>query len=286
MRSTTVPVEGADLLVRLYPVEEPLGACLIVHGFGEHSDRYHRQIEFLTSCGYVTGIYDLRGHGRSPGRTGRATVSRHVRDNLLVREVIRDFARQQYGGEADSLTTVLFGHSMGGLIAAESAVRRPWSLDGLVLSSPAFLVGGSTPAPLRVLAPLVGTVLPFIPVTTLDPNDISRDPEYVADYVGDPLVHHAAVPAGAGGTMVGDGARMLHRCRSLPMPMLVINGEDDRITAVEGARRFAAVAGTLHDPRPEVTYVEFPGARHELFNDLCRDEAYAVLGRWMRARLP
>ena len=60
----------------------------------------------------------------------------------------------------------------------------------------------------------------------------------------------------------------------------------DRITAVEGARRFAAVAGTLHDPRPEVTYVEFPGARHELFNDLCRDEAYAVLGRWMRARLP
>jgi len=285
MRTQTIPVEGSDLLVTVRIAEPERGFCLVVHGFGEHSGRYARMVDFLVGLGVSTATYDLRGHGRSPGRVGRATVARHVLDNLLVRDTLRTYMAERAGGVPEQ-PRFLLGHSMGGLIAAESAVRRPWDSDGLVLSSPALVVGAHTPAPVRAVAPLVAATLPFLPVSTLDPEDISRDPEYVADYARDPQVHHGPVPAAEGATMLADGARMTERCRSLSMPVLLLAGDADHITDVSGARRLAANAGVLHDPRPEVTYHEFPGGQHELFNDLCRDEAYAALGEWLERRLP
>lgn len=285
MRPQTIPVDGSDLHVTLHPADEQRAVLLLVHGFGEHSGRYARQVEFLTSRGITTATYDLRGHGNSPGRGGRATVGRHVRDNLAVRDTIAERFHGVTGPGGEALPRLMLGHSMGGLIAAESAVRRPWILDGLVLSSPALVVGAETPAPLRAAAPVVARLLPFLPVETLDPNDISSIPEYVEDYRSDPLVHHSGVPASAAGTMLSGGRRMLARSRGLPMPTLLLAGDADAITSVEGARRFAVEAGSLHDPRPEITYREFPGGRHELFNDVCADEVYDVLGRWLDARL-
>src|SRR5699024_10314354 len=201
------------------------------------------------------------------------------------RDAVLAWSRATDDGELGSLPRLLMGHSLGGLIAAESALRRPWGLSGLVLSSPGFVVGEDSPAPLRAMAPLVARLLPWLPVEKLEPDDMSRVPEYVADYEADPLVHHGGVPARSAGTMLAGGRRFLSRCGALRTPTLLLGGSADTVTAPRGFRRFATEAGSEHDPRPEITYRELEGGRHEVLNDLCADEAYSALGEWLDARL-
>ena len=286
MRETVIPVPGTSgLQARLHHADEPRALMVLVHGFGEHSGRYGRTIRFLTDRGITVAAYDLRGHGTAPGPRARVAMETHIRDNLAVRDAVLEWARSDEGGGAEALPRLLMGHSMGGLIAGESALRRPWDLKGLVLSSPGLVVGEGTPAPLRTLAPVIARLLPFLPVEKLDPREISRVPEYVEDYSSDPLVHHKGVPAVSAGTMLAGGLKLIERSRALRLPTLVLNGSADTITSPTGSRRFAQVAGTDHDPRPEITYREIEGGLHELFNDLCADEAYEALGEWLDARL-
>ena len=88
-------------------------SIVIMHGLGEHCGRYHHIATFLNSCGLSVRTYDHRGHGQSGGSRG------DVPDPLaLVRDaelIIRQFAQS---GHARPL---LFGHSMGGLFAAQLA---------------------------------------------------------------------------------------------------------------------------------------------------------------------
>ena len=46
----------------------------------------------------------------------------------------------------------------------------------------------------RLLGKTVGSLLPDLPVEQLDANAVSRDPEVVAAYNADPLVHHGRCP--------------------------------------------------------------------------------------------
>ena len=286
MSETTIAVPGtAGLQASLHHAEDPRALLVLVHGFGEHSGRYGRMVRFLLDRGVSVVTYDLRGHGTAPGPRATVSVSEHIRDNLAVRDAVLDWCRSADGGGTESLPRLLMGHSMGGLIAGESALRRPWDLTGLILSSPGLVVGEGTPAALRALAPVIGRLLPRLPVETLDPREISRVPEYVGDYESDPLVHHKGVPALSAGSLLAGGQRLLTRSTALRMPTLLLNGSADVITSPTGARRFAIAAGSDHDPRPEITYREFEGGKHELFNDLCAEEAYAALGEWLDARL-
>lgn len=286
MSETVIPVPGTSgLQATLHHAEDPRALLFLVHGFGEHSGRYGRTIAFLTDRGISVASYDLRGHGTAPGPRARVAMETHIRDNLAVRDAVVNWCRSPEGGGAESLPRLLMGHSMGGLVAGESALRRPWDLVGLILSSPGLAVGENTPAPVRVAASVIARLLPALPVGKLDSGEISRVPEYVEDYNTDPLVFHKSVPALAAGTMLAGGLRFIERSRGLRLPTLIINGSADTITSPTGARRFAQLAGSDHDPRPVITYREFDGGRHELFNDLCADEAYAALGEWLDARL-
>ena len=286
MRETLIPVPGTGgLQLAVHRAKDPRALLLLVHGFGEHSGRYGRTIEFLRGRGITVAAYDLRGHGTAPGPRAKVAMETHIEDNLAARDALVEWSRSADANGSDALPRLLMGHSMGGLIAGESALRRPWDLKGLVLSSPGLVVGEDTPAALRAVAPVIGRLLPFLPVEKLDAREISRVPEYVEDYNTDPLVHHGGVPALSAGTLLAGGRRLLERSPALRLPTLVLNGGADTITSPTGARRFAQVAGSAHDPRPEITYREFEGGKHELFNDLCADEAYAALGEWLDARL-
>ena len=286
MRQTLIPVPGTGgLQVTMHHADDPRAVLVLCHGFGEHSGRYARMVDFLLARGISVANYDLRGHGSAPGTRYRVAVEEHIEDNLAVRDAVAEWSRSAEGNGADKLPRLLMGHSMGGLVAGESALRRPWDLKGLVLSSPGLIVGEDSPAALKAVAPVVARLLPFLPVEKLDANDISRVPEYVDDYNSDPLVLHGGVPALSAGTLLAGGAKLIERSRGLRVPTLVVNGSGDTITSPKGARRFAVLAGSDHDPRPEVIYREFEGGRHELFNDLCADEAYEVLGDWLDTRL-
>ena len=102
--------DGLALHLRVWPAGNPRrGLVVLVHGLGEHIDRYDHVARRLNGLGFDVVGYDHRGHGRSPGQRGGMPA-----DDSLCADLGRVLyaARESFPGPL-----VLLGHSLGGLIA-------------------------------------------------------------------------------------------------------------------------------------------------------------------------
>jgi len=199
---------------------------------------------------------DHRGHGRSGGETGTVESFDHFLDDLstfvsLVR------AEEPHG------PLVLLGHSMGGLIVAAYLLERQPQPDLVVLSGPA--------------------IVPIIEAggRRIDATRLSRDPEVQRAYLEDPLVLRERVKeelfyrlAEGIGLLVGRASEVHH-------PLLLIHGTADRLCSAEGAEAWVRASSS-----PDVTVCLYPEGRHEMFNEINRDEVLADLWIWLDARIP
>lgn len=243
-------------------------SLLLIHGFGEYYGRYARQIDFLTSCGITVYACDLPGHGHSRGTRGLVDVGE------LLYPVHAGLLKVQRAAREAGHPTLLFGHSMGGLLAMALALRVPGAVAGLFLSSPALAVGAGYPTWYKKLGGTLGRLVPAFPAATLDiDGGLSSVQAYVDDYRNDPLVYHGPVPARTAATMVRMSERIRHQAGALPMPTTIVHGDADTLADIAGSRE-AAARGSA------VELVEFPGGRHELFNDVDSEKAYQALEEW------
>lgn len=276
-------IPGAPVRGYRWPAPQERGAVLLLHGFGEYAqryvERYHALIPALTAAGWTVYGYDQRGHGESPGR--RATVSAYdlLADHFAARAALR---------ERGVSPLFAYGHSLGGLITLASAARDPRGLSGVILSSPALTVGEDQPAPLRRAAPLLGRLLPGLPVAKLDNGMLSRVADETEAYRQDAGVYQGQVPALTAGTMTRLSAELWRPggpfgeppSSRFSLPLLVLHGEADRLTPIGGSERLMArLAGREGD----WTFRRYPGGYHELLNDTCRDEVRAATLDWLDA---
>lgn len=263
----------------------PRGTVRLVHGLGEHSGRYAALAQALNAAGWSVAAHDHRGHGRSDGPRGGLAAP----DDLLhdLAGAIDASRAEEAGGTAGA--QLLFGHSMGGAVAARfvaeglrpAGERAPWwrPFDGLVLSSPALaarltaLQRGQL-AVGRRLAPSLAAP------NGLKPAWLSRDPAAVAAYQADPRVHDRITPRLAG-FILEAGAHALACAPHWALPTLLVWGGADRCVAPEGCRAFAEAA-----PADVVHARCWPEGLHELFNEPDRDEVLAAVLGWLDARFP
>ncbi len=71
---------GGAIHWRAWDTDSPVAQVVIVHGYGEHGDRYTRLAERLNAEGISVWANDHRGHGRSEGHRGVVTVDEAVVD--------------------------------------------------------------------------------------------------------------------------------------------------------------------------------------------------------------
>jgi alpha-beta hydrolase superfamily lysophospholipase len=266
--------DGLGLFWRLWAPDDdpPLGRVLICHGYAEHGGRYRHVAERLTAAGIAAVVPDHRGHGRSEGRP--VSVARFDDYITDLHRVAADVAADQ--GDAP---TVLLGHSMGGLIAAVYALRHPSELCGLVLSAPAVTrsgVSAATVAAGRLLARLV----PEMGVMRLPLERISRDPEVVAAYLADPLVHPRRVRARLGAEMLRAMDEVAAGLPRLTLPVLAMQGDADALVDPSAAAYVHARVGSS-----DRTLHVYPGLYHEIFNEPERDQVIGEMVDWVRARI-
>ena len=244
-------------------------ALLLAHGFGEYSARYHRLIGALNAAGYSVYTYDHRGHGQSAGRRAVIDVRELVTDHIAARSALRGL----------EVPLFAFGHSMGGLITAASYLQDPRGVRGVILSSPALLIGVNEPRWRKRAGRLLARLAPHLPLAELTTEGLSRDASEVDAYRRDPLMYHGKVP-------VLTAVSMLHLSESIwahtggwRLPTLMLHGDQDRVTDVNGSRRFMEEIASL-----DATYHEIPGGYHELFNDQGREQRTQELLGWLAAR--
>jgi alpha-beta hydrolase superfamily lysophospholipase len=276
--TTITTADGLSLHLQHWPAGAAArGTVLIVHGLGEHSGRYADLATDLNRAGWHVAAYDHRGHGRSQGQRGWV---RHADDLPADLGLVIDAVRSVRAGPL-----VLLGHSMGGAVAARFVAagtapgpRPAWyrEVDALVLSSPALAVTMSLAQKfsLRVM----GRLVPNIAVNNgLQRQWISRDPNVVATYKADPLVHDRITPK-LGKFILDSGDCVRRQAPAWALPTLLMFAGADRCVAPRGSREFAAAA-----PAAVVTVREWPGLFHEIFNEPERSEVIAALVAWLQA---
>lgn len=264
--------DGATVFRRQWaPDGDPRAVICLVHGLGEHSGRYGYVAQRMTGAGYAVAALDLRGHGRSSGTRGDLRVDQALAD---IDELVAD-ARLRFPGAP----VVIYGHSLGGLLTMTYTVRRKPDVVAQVASAPALDTQLREQKAKFLVANTLGGVLPGVVIPTgLDPEGVSRDPEVVAAYQADPLVHDK----GSFGLAKQTFAAMdeLAAITSFPVPLLIIHGTDDRLTVPPASKEFVQ---RVHG---DVTLIEYEGLYHEPHNEPERDQVLSDVLGWLDERVP
>jgi acylglycerol lipase len=270
---TFVGVRGVRIHVRTWVPENPVtGVVVIAHGLAEHGGRYAAVAERLVAEGVAVVALDHRGHGRSGGKRTSVVRFADYGDDLST-VIVR--ARDRW----PSQRLVLLGHSMGGLIALDLAVRPGTALDGLVLSAPAACPGDVSKAKLA-LGRVLSRVAPEASVLRLPLNRISRDQAVVDAYNNDPLVFRTPIRARLGAEMLDAMDRDDKALPSLRMPLLVMQGTADGLVDPGCGPHVYERAGSA-----DKTLKMYEGLWHEIFNEPERDRVLADLTAWLRSHL-
>lgn len=290
---------GASLSWRHVPATaDARGILLLSHGLSEHSGRYARFAEAMAAHGFHVYAHDHRGHGatRAPDAPLGMFSNRDGLDKVFADiRAIRAIATAAHPG----LPVILFGHSMGGLIALNAAETDPGLYDALAVWNSNFrpgLAGRGGQAILKIEKALKGSDVQSPLLTKLtfgmwggaikdrktDLDWLSRDDAEVAKYAADPL-------CGSDATvslwldlfrLSFDGPRPERLARlKKDLPIHLVGGSADPSTEMGNAIRWLGTkmkAAGLRD----VTVTVYDGMRHETLNEIGREQATADFAAW------
>lgn len=265
---------GLNLYAEEWPVQNPQAVIAFVHGQGEHMGRYRHVAEWFNKRGVAFLGFDQQGYGRSEGKKGHAASLDVLLDDIgqLLEET---------HGRYSGVPLFLYGHSMGGQLVLNYALRRTPRLSGLIATGPWIRLAFQAPAVKILAAKLLNKVIPSLTMpTNLATKFLSRDESVVHAYENDPLVHGMLSVAAAMSLL--EGAGWLDRFSGpVTLPVLLMHGGGDMITSPAATKAFSdRIAGnTMHR--------EWPGLYHEIHNEPEREEVFEFTVQWMKnVKLP
>lgn len=264
--------DGTRLLVRYLPATAPLrGTILWIHGGCEHGGRYGHVTPLFNAAGWNVLLPDQRGHGRSAGtRTDVDSCDTYLRDLIALQQ------RYCPHGRAD----VLLGHSFGGLLAVRLA-QTAGLPRALILSAP--LLGLSLPVPAwkRVLGRLLLGLAPQTRFRThIDPQNMTRDPEFLARRLSDPLLLRSVTVRWF--FAMQEALRLAHlQAAEVTCPILALQGGRDRTVNPVALTEFLSACSST-----DQTLFEFPQHVHEVLQESDWLETTQRILDWLATRFP
>ena len=263
---------NVEIYGQAWECNAPKAVLCLVHGMGEHSGRYRHVAEYFNTLGYTVIAYDHRGHGKSGGKRG------HCPTYELLLEGVKELF-QQAGERYGNLPQFLYGHSMGGNVVLNFALRKKPRINGVISSGPWLKLAFEPPAIQVKLGKLVSGIFPsFTQRTKLDANLVSRDKQEVKAYQDDPLVHDYISSSMFLGCYDA-GIWALENADKMEIPLLIFHGTDDQLTSHKASEEFAGKA------KGDITLKLWDGLFHECHNEPENAEVLTFIGDWMERRL-
>lgn len=293
-------VTGEMLEKCLWPADgEAKGVVQFVHGMAEHIRRYDWAARQLNRAGYTVVGHTHLGHGEA------APIKGYFADQGGWDAVLADThtLRQDTQSDLPHLPYFLLGHSMGSFVARCYALVYGEGLRGLIISGTGhfakpIVTAGSAIAAVQCL--FGGAKKPSmllhnmnfaannktVPSPRTDSDWLTRDDSQVDLYRADPLCGFPFT-AKAYADMF-DGLKRLYpdKLSALPaeLPIYMFSGDSDPVGAMgKGVQR-------VHDElraagAENLTLRLYPGGRHEMFNEINRDEVIGDLVAWLDGQL-
>ena len=250
------------------PEGETRAVICLVHGIGEHCGRYAHVGAALAQAGYALLGFDLRGHGRSGGQRGHTPSYDALMDDIGT---LLDKAAERYPG----LPRFLYGHSLGGNLVLNHALRRRPAIAGVVASGPALRLAFDPPAVQLAIGRVLDRIWPtFSQSNGLDRSGLSHDPQVIRAYESDALIHDR-ITARMALSMLAAGQWALDHAAEFTLPLLIFHGGADRLTAPSGSQEFAGKVAA------DCTLKLWDGLYHETHNEFQKDEVLAFMIGWL-----
>ncbi|MBQ7873547.1 MAG: lysophospholipase [Oscillospiraceae bacterium] len=285
------------------PEGRPKAVLEIAHGVAEYIRRYDAFARYLAENGILVVGEDHIGHGQSvmEGMPYIYFGRENGWDN-----VVSDLhkIRTMYGEKYPDVPYFLMGHSMGSFLARTYLIKYPGDVDGTIImgtgqQSGALVAGGKLIG--NIIGKLNGFDKPHGLVTALafgsynngieKPRTaydwLSVNEENVDKYVADPLCGEPAT-VGLFLDMLG-GIGFIRKQENVnkmdkTKPVLFISGDKDPVG--ENGKGVKAAHATFEKAGvKDLTLKLYPGLRHEILNEDCRQEVYKYILDWIEKRI-
>lgn len=261
-----------------YHADSPKGVVVISHGFTETAEKYFELAYYFLKAGFHVYIPEHLGHGRSTRLTDDLSLV-HVEDFHTYVDDLLAVAAAAREAHPD-LSLYLYGHSMGGGIAACAAATEPDTFARLILSSP-------------MIRPQTGSI-PWTAVKAMIPVKLKlgKGKEYLKghhafedtetfedsastsrarfDYYqekrrSNPLFQ----TSGASNQWLAEAIHMEHYLlaagwKQIRIPTLLFQAEHDSFVCANAQEQFVRL---IHHQTPGlIKLVRVPDAKHEIYN--------------------
>lgn len=290
---------GAALSLYIWKADgRPRGVVHINHGLAEHAARYGPFASFLAKEGFHVYAHDHRGHGhtRAPATSLGSFGPEPACENVLA-DVLA--VHEQIAQMHPALPVILFGHSLGAMIAFAFLARHPqhvraaalWDMPlasrlearaaKAVLAWERFRLGSDVPS--RVLPRFTFQAWARANPDARTPFDwLTRDREQVENYIADPLCGWE--PTVGLWRAVFDFNMMLldsRAAKAIPrtMPIHLLGGGSDPVTG--GGKTIERLESRLRQNGfLNLETRLYPENRHESLNELNRSLIMKEFARW------
>ncbi len=261
--------DGTSIYAKTWTPDGVKGVVCMVHGLGEHINRYEHVAAFFNEKGFVFMGNDHYGHGKSGGSRGHTPSY-----EALLQEVdtLIQHAQQQYPNKP----IFLYGHSMGGNIVLNYLFKRKPQVNGVISTAPAIIIPNPPPAILVAIGRLMRHIFPkFSQPNGLILDGISRDKTVVEKYKKDPLVHNK-VSSELGLSLLETGDWLISKPQKTPIPLLLMHGTADILTSPKGTTTLA------ERTEGEVTLKLWKDFFHEIHNEKEQQEVFNFIWNWVK----
>lgn len=296
--------DGIEIFVYKWAPDSdpPKAAIQIAHGLIEHAARYERLAEVLTSEGYICYANDQRGHGKTGGEENKGYLGENgwdavLNDMKMLTEIIKK--------ENPDIPFFLLGHSWGSFMAQDYIQNWPNELKGVILSGTNGYVDENL---LKVGEMLVKKELkkfgprkindklhnivfgpfnkPFEPAETQF-QWLSRDQDEVNKYIDDPYCGYVGTTNLYGELLYGLLKIFKEENeRKIPadLSIYLISGSQDPSNDMT-KNLMKLIERYQNYGIKDLTYKIYEDARHEIFNEINREEVFQDVISWLDSHL-
>lgn len=275
----------------------PVGVFQIAHGVAEHIERYDEFARFLVSLGWVVAGNDHLGHGKSVNTFDElGFIAKENGDVRMVDDmhILYNIMSKRYPG----VPYVLFGHSMGSMLA-----RHYCTVFGYELSGAIFCGTGGVPYALNNILPTIKNLIAkfgpeshkvdlFSMMTRgynkdyAGENDeyawLSKNVQNRENYRNDP---YCGFPLSMGGFR--DLSSVAVKISSpdwayripVDLPILFISGAQDPVGG--NGKWIIKAADDLEMAGLDPEVILYPGDRHEILNEDNKQTVMNDVAKWL-----
>ncbi len=261
--------DGLNLFYRWYDAGRQAKTLVMLHGQGEHGGRYEKFLEPLKDLGISLAVLDFRGNGRSEG------IDCYVDSFENHLEDVTQFAAHLKATHGIPEQFMLYGNSMGGLVAVHWALRHGRHLKALILSSPCL--GLNLHGWIVNFNGLLNMWIPkYHYKNPIYPPYLTHDPDERKKYEADPLIRRK-ISVRLLHEMLVYGNKLKHlKHVELPCPLFILMAGIERVVDARQTERFFE---KVKAPRKELAV--FDNFYHEIFNELGQQEAFNTLKTYL-----